>query len=56
MALIGRAGPEGPDEAALLALLIPDPILIRRRRPTPSVAKPQRGNTAPPAQRPAYDS
>jgi hypothetical protein len=45
--LIRRAGPEGPDPAALLALLIPDPIPIRRRKRTapgaslPSGARPE---------------
>ncbi len=34
IALINRSGPNGPDPAAFLALLTPDPIPIRRREPT----------------------
>ena len=41
LALIRQSGPQGPDPAALLALLRPDPIPIRRsRKPAPPSARP----------------
>ena len=41
LALIRHSGPQGPDPAALLALLHPDPIPIRRsRKPAAPSARP----------------